>query len=121
MVDVLLSKCEAVQYFKRRLLLRKKTKTHDVKFQSTHAVCTLCKVVMILEGISDMYYHLYKKHRAEYIMSMIGTNNNEVCMAIDGQKILFCKEAVKAISMIQNYLATPVESLSQQAKKLMAK
>ena len=57
----------------------------------------------------------------EYITSMIGTNDNEVCEAIDGETISFCKEEVKAISMIQNYLAQPVESLSQEAKKLMAK
>ena len=52
---------------------------------------------------------------------MIGTNDNEVYTAINGQEISFCKEEVKAISMIQNYLAQPVESLSQEAKKLMAK
>ena len=42
-------------------------------------------------------------------------------MAIHGEEISFCKEKVKAISMIQNYLAQPVESLSQEVKKLMAK
>ena len=68
-----------------------------------------------------MYHHLYEKHRMEYITSMIGTNDNEVCEAIDGETISFCKEEVKAISMIQIYLAQPVESLSQEAKKLMAK
>ena len=120
-VDILLSKCAAIQYFKRHLLLRKETKNPDVTFQSAHAVCRLCKDVMIVEGISDMYPHLYEKHRTEYITSMIGTNDNEVCEAIDGETISFCKEEVKAISMIQNYLAQPVESLSQEAKKLMAK
>ena len=54
-------------------------------------------------------------------MSMIGTNDNEICTAIHEEEISFCKEEVKAISMIQNYLAQPVASLSQEVKKLMAK
>ena len=119
-VDVLTTKCEVVKYFKRHILLRKETQHHDITFQSAHAACTLCRAVVILEGISDMYYHLFQKHRKEYIMSMIGTNDNEICTAIHEEEISFCKEEVKAISMIQNYLAQPVASLSQEVKKLMA-
>ena len=52
---------------------------------------------------------------------MIGTNDNEICTTIHEEEISFCKEEVKAISMIQNYLAQPMALLSQEVKKLMAK
>ena len=55
MVDVLLSKCEAVQYFNRHLLLRKETQNHEVTFQS-RLFCVWRNVVFLCAVESGSHY-----------------------------------------------------------------
>ena len=104
--DFISTKCLAADFFDQSVYFEKMAQ-HSHVFNIGKAKCTRCSETLDIEDTSDMYQHLFLKHKNDFISAMILTD-----MMVDHiivEEIKFVKEEVRAVAVISNCIGLVVE------------
>ena len=99
--DFIPMKCSAAYFFDRSVYFEKMAQQAHV-FNIAKAKCTMCSEKLDIEDTSDMYEHLFLKHKKNFISAMILTE-----LMVDHvmeDDIRFVKEEVRVVVVISNCL-----------------
>ena len=115
--DFISTKCSAADFFDRSVYFEKMAQNSHV-WNIGKAKCTMCSEHLDIEDTSDMYEHLFLKHK-DFISVMILTD-----LMVDHvmeDNIRFVKEEVKAVAVISNCIGFGHQVLSVRVKAMIKK
>ena len=91
---------------------------HSHVFNIGKAKCTICSETLDIEDTSDMYQHLFLKHK-NFISSMILTDVMVDHVIVEDIK--FVKEEVRAVAVISNCIGFGHRVLSVRVRAMIKK
>ena len=116
--DFISTKCSAADFFDRSVYFEKMAQQAHV-FNIAKAKCTMCSEKLDIEDTSDMYEHLFLKHKKNFISAMILTE-----LMVDHvmeDDIRFVKEEVRAVVVISNCIGLGCRVLSVHTRAMIKK
>ena len=116
--DFILTKCSAADFFDQSVCFEKMAQ-HSHVFNIGKAKCTICSETLDIEDTSDMYKHLFLKHKNDFVSSMILTD-----MMVDHvivEDIKFVKEEVRAVAVISNCIGFSRRVFSVRVRAMIKK
>lgn len=105
----------------KRALIYTKHPSEDFITQSGTAECLKCNQQVLVENIADIYFHLFEKHREDFVKSLLPCCDDDCVQNIYMSTIKFVKEEVKDLSYINHNLARKLDSLDRYTKVKMIK
>ena len=116
--DFISTKCSAADFFDRSVYFEKMAQNSHM-WNIGKAKCTMCSEHLDREDMSDMYEHLFLKHKKDFISVMILTD-----LMVDHvmeDDIRFVKEEVRAVAVISNCIGFGCRVLSVCVKAMIKK
>ena len=92
---------------------------HSHIFNIGKAKCMICSETLDIEDTSDMYQHLFLKHKNDFISSMILTDVMVDHVIVEDIK--FVKEEVRAVAVISNCIGIGHRVLSVRVRAMIKK
>ena len=116
--DFISTKCLATDFFDRSVYFEKMAQ-HSHIFNIGKAKCMICSETLDIEDTSDMYQHLFLKHKNDFISSMILTDVMVDHVIVEDIK--FVKEEVRAVAVISNCIGFGRRVLSVHVRAMIKK